>query len=84
MYLVSLSESWYTWKNGRCESLHGRLRDELLNREIFHRLQEAKTPIENWRNEYNEVHPHGSLGRRPLAPRARTLVSALAGGGRLD
>jgi putative transposase len=74
------------WENGYCESFNGRLRDELLNGEISYTLQEAKILIENWRCEYNEIRPHGSLGYRPPAPQARTLIPALAcaGGGRLD
>jgi len=74
------------WENGYCESFNGRLRDELLNGEIFYTLQEAKILIENWRREYNEIRPHGSLGYRPPAPQTRTLVPALAfvGSGRLD
>ena len=46
------------WENGYCESFNGRLRDELLNGEIFYTLQEAKILIENWRREYNEIRPH--------------------------
>jgi putative transposase len=74
------------WENGYCESFNGRLRDELLNREIFYTLQEAKILIESWRREYNEIRPHGSLNYRPPAPQTRTLIPALAfaGGGRLD
>jgi len=74
------------WENGYCESFNGRLRDELLNGEIFYTLQEAKILIENWRREYNEIRPHSSLGYRPPAPQTRKLIPALAfaGGGRLD
>ncbi len=57
------------WENGYIESFNGRLRDELLNREIFTTLWEAKVLIESWRREYNEVRPHSSLGYRPPAPR---------------
>ena len=57
------------WENGYIESFNGRLRDELLNREIFTTLWEAKFLIETWRREYNEVRPHSSLGYRPPAPR---------------
>ena len=56
------------WENGFCESFNGRLRDELLNAEIFYTLKEAKTLIENWRYEYNAIRPHSSLGYRPPAP----------------
>ena len=74
------------WENGYCESFNGRLRDELLNGEIFYTLQEAKILIEEWRRDYNEIRPHGSLGYRPPAPQARTLIPALAfaAGGRVD
>ncbi len=74
------------WENGYCESFNGRLRDELLNREIFYTLQKAKILIETWRREYNEIRPHGSLGHRPPAPQTRTLIPAfaLAEGGRLN
>ena len=57
------------WENGYIESFNGKLRDELLNREIFTTLLEAKILIENWRREYNEIRPHSSLGYRPPAPR---------------
>ena len=56
------------WKNGYNESLNGKLRDELLNGEIFTNLQEARILIEAWRREYNGVQPHSSLGYRPPAP----------------
>jgi len=58
------------WENGYCESFNGKLRDELLNGEIFYTLQEAKTVIEAWRQHYNTVRPHSSLGYRPPAPEA--------------
>ena len=66
------------WENGYCESFNGRLRDEMLNREIFYTLQEAEILIESWRREYNEVRPHGSLNCRPPTPQTRTLISAFA------
>jgi len=56
------------WENGYCESFNGKLRDELLDREIFYTLAEAKVLIENWRREYNTIRPHSSLGYRPPAP----------------
>jgi len=56
------------WENGYIESFNGKLRDELLNREIFTTLAEAKILIEQWRKEYNEVRPHSALGYRPPAP----------------
>jgi transposase InsO family protein len=56
------------WENGYCESFNGKLRDELLNGEIFYSIKEAKIVIEQWRNHYNTVRPHSSLGYRPPAP----------------
>ena len=58
------------WENGYCESFNSKLRDELLNGEIFYTLQEAKVIIENWRRHYNTIRPHSSLGYRPPAPEA--------------
>ena len=58
------------WENGYNESFNGKLRDELLNGEIFYTLTEAKVLIERWRQEYNRFHPHSSLGYRPPAPEA--------------
>lgn len=52
------------------ESFNGRLRDELLAREQFDTLLEAKVLIERWRRHYNTVRPHGSLGYRPPAPQS--------------
>ena len=56
------------WENGYVESFNGKLRDELLNGEIFDTLLEARTVIEAWRNDYNRHRPHSSLGYRPPAP----------------
>jgi len=58
------------WENGYIESFNGKLRDELLNREIFTTLIEAKILIEQWRQEYNHVRPHSALRYRPPAPEA--------------
>jgi transposase InsO family protein len=57
-------------ENGYNESFNGKLRDELLNGEIFYNIKEAKVVIENWRKQYNTVRPHSSLGYRPPAPEA--------------
>ena len=56
------------WENGYVESFNARLRDELLDGEIFYSLREAQIMIESWRRHYNTVRPHGSLGYRPPAP----------------
>jgi transposase InsO family protein len=58
------------WENGYNESFNGKLRDELLNREVFASLKEAKILIERWRKEYNIVRPHSFLNYRPPAPEA--------------
>ncbi len=50
------------------ESFNGKLRDELLNAEVFNTLAEAKILIERWRRHYNTVRPHSSLHYRPPAP----------------
>ena len=63
------------WENGYIESFNGKLRDELLNREIFTTLEEAKVLIEQWRRGYNQVRPHSSLGYRSPAPEA--ILSAV-------
>lgn len=56
------------WENGFIESFNARLRDELLDGEIFYSLAEAKIVIESWRRNYNTARPHGSLGYKPPAP----------------
>ena len=56
------------WENGYYESFNSKLRDELLNGEIFYSLAEARTVIEAWRQHYNTRRPHSSLGYRPPAP----------------
>ena len=58
------------WENGYCESFNGKLRDELLNGEIFYSLKEAQVIIEQWRIHYNTKRPHSALGYRPPAPQA--------------
>jgi len=56
------------WENGYNESFNGKLRDELLNGEIFYTLREAQVLIEQWRHHYNTIRPHSALGYRPPAP----------------
>jgi len=58
------------WENGYIESFNGKMRDELLNREIFFTLEEAEVLIEQWRREYNQVRPHSALRYHPPAPEA--------------
>jgi transposase InsO family protein len=61
------------WENGYNECFNGKLRDELLNREIFFTVQEAQVLIEQWRTHYNRVRPHSALGYRPPAPETRAF-----------
>ncbi|MEN3794880.1 IS3 family transposase, partial [Fulvimarina sp. MAC3] len=67
------------WENGYCESFNSKLRDELLNGEIFYSLAEAKVVIEKWRGHYNTARPHSSLGYRPPAPEAVQWPAPLNG-----
>ncbi len=66
------------WENGYIESFNGKLRDELLNLEIFDTMLEANVLIERWRRHSNEVRPHSSLNYRPPAPEAISPASSLA------
>ncbi len=56
------------WENGYIESFNGKLRDELLNREVFYTLEEVQVLTERWRQEYNRFRPHSALGYRPPVP----------------
>src|SRR6266404_7613284 len=64
------------WENGYIESFDARLRDELLNGEIFYTLREAQIVIESWRRHYNTIRPHASIGYKPPAP--QVFVPAFA------
>ena len=64
------------WENGYVESFNARLRDELLDGEIFYTLGEAQIVIESWRRYYNAVRPHAALGYKAPAP--EVFVPALA------
>ena len=57
------------------ESFNGKLRDELLNREVFYTLIEAKVLIGEWRREYNGFRPHSARGYQPPAPEATLILS---------
>jgi len=72
------------WENGYIESFNGRLRDELLNVEIFDTMLEAKILIERWRQVYNKIRPHSSLGYRPPAPEAWLVDSLSRAPSRVD
>ncbi len=66
------------WEKGYVESFNGKLRDELLNGEIFYTLQEAQIIIERWRQQYNTHRPHSALGYRPPTPEAWQLTERVA------
>lgn len=59
------------WENGYSESVNGKLRDELLDREVFYTLQGAQVLIEWWQQHYNTIRPHSALGYPPPAPETR-------------
>lgn len=67
------------WENGFAESFHGRLRDELLNAEVFIDVRDAKALARKWRTEYNHHRPHSSLGYVPPAVFAATLAGPPVG-----
>jgi putative transposase len=67
------------WQNGYIESFNGKLRNEVLDMEIFHSLNEAKVLVENWRLEYNNHRPHSSLDdMTPAEFAAECIASASA------
>ena len=61
------------WENGYNESFNGKLRDQLLNGEVFYSLKEATIIIEGWRIHYNTQRPHSALGYKPPAPVTRAI-----------
>ena len=63
------------WENGYCESFNGKMRDQLLNGELFYTMKEAHIIIERWRIHYNTVRPHSSHGGTPPAPETIQLAS---------
>jgi len=65
-------------ENGFIESFNGKLRDELINREVFATLLEAKSLIKTWRREYNQVSPHNSIGYWAPAPQTIQLQAAVS------
>ena len=67
------------WENGYIESFNGKFRDDVLNRELFHSVKEAKVIAESWRLEYNNHRPHSSLGyKTPAAFAAECIASVRA------
>ncbi len=65
------------WENGYVESFNSRFRDELLNRELFVGLEDARWVVDRWRLDYNHLRPHSSLDyQTPAEFAARCLTSA--------
>lgn len=67
---TSFIEPGSPWENRYCKSFNARLKDELLNGEIFYSLREAQSLIENWRRHNNTVRPRSSLGYGTPAPQS--------------
>ena len=67
------------WENGYVESFNGKLRDELLDRELFVGLDEARYVLDEWRNEYNHRRPHSGIKWQTPAAYAATLTKESAG-----
>jgi transposase InsO family protein len=67
-FVAAYIEPGSPWENGYVESFNARLRDELLDGEIFYTLREAQIVIESWRRHFNTIRPHESLGYKPPAP----------------
>jgi transposase InsO family protein len=67
------------WENGYVESFNSRLRDELLDRELFLGLADARWVVDRWRLDYNHHRPHSSLDyQTPAAFAARCAASVRA------
>jgi len=64
------------WENGYIESFNGKLRDEILDRELFYSVKEAKVIVENWRLEYNNHRPHSGLGYITPAEFASSCIAS--------
>lgn len=71
---TSYIEPGSPWENGYNESFNGRLRDELLDGEVFYTLKEAQVIIEDWRVHYNTIRPHSALGYKPPAPKSHLCI----------
>ena len=64
----ALYSAWQSLGKRDIESFNGKLRDELLNREVFYTLKEVQVLTEQWRQHYNQIRPHSSLGYKPPVP----------------
>ena len=70
-------------QNAFVESFNGRLRDELLNETLFISLAHARAALDVWKDDYNTVRPHSSLGNLPPAAYAKLSASAMQRDGTL-
>ena len=69
------------WENGYIESFNGKLRDELLDGEVFYTMTEVKVLTAQYRQIYNQVRPHSSIGYRPPAPETILPARIISGAG---
>ena len=67
-------------QNGHVESFHGRLRDECLNAHWFRTLNDVRSTLENWRQEYNCERPHSGLDYKTPEEFRQTLDRGKDGG----
>lgn len=72
---IALIDPGKPWQNGTTESFNGKFRDECLSMEWFRNRLEAKVVIEQWRQHYNEIRPHSSLGNQTPAAFKQSLCS---------
>ncbi len=70
---ITYIEPCSPWENSYVESFNGKMRDELLNCEIFDNMFEVRILIERWRKEYNTVRPYSLLSYKPFAPITRYI-----------
>lgn len=66
------------WRNGYVESFHNRMRDELLEENLFDGIEDACLAVESWSYRYNNFHPHSSLGYRSPAQFAASQKVAIS------
>ena len=69
------------WENGYVESFNSKLRDELLNRELFLSLEEARWVIDQWQLDYNQQRPHSGIDYQTPAAYAASLPASRVGPG---
>lgn len=73
---MALIDPGKPWQNGTTESFNGKFRDECLSMEWFRNRIEAKAVIEQWRQHYNHIRPHSSLGNQTPAAFKKLCVSS--------